>query len=384
MSNRLQWSFMGSGQGQKFLPTNYNEFKRSYSGNSGNLVFYFATQCAVKFEGNSVGVGTSADILNNNNGIIVSMANQLGEHTDLSVNGLKLKNLDVPLVGLGLGAQVKTMTDDCSFIPKGTVEWLKDFVSKSPTSSPSITLRGDYTYSIMEKLGFADNVVSLGCQTNFINPRKNLGETISHLVSNEKIDKITVAAGSPYNKIWRKLEASLLSLAMESNGDYVVQHPEGLIKLAANFSEEEFQEGWDKVFPVYEQFGFNEKVFLKAVKNHFKLYTDVPQWIRSHRQSDVVVGTRIHGIQSALQAGIPAICLYIDSRTKELCEKMKIPHAPANDFTQGITRNDIYRILKEWDYEEYDRNRLFLANTLKDFLHNNKVPIGNTLLNLTS
>jgi len=49
------------------------------------------------------------------------------------------------------------------------------------------------------------------------------------------------------------------------------------------------------------------------------VYFSVPQWIYNYARRDFVIGTRIHGIQAAIQAGTPAVCLYIDIRTKELC-----------------------------------------------------------------
>jgi len=377
MTQEIRWVYVGPGVGQKILPTNIAEFQRLYSGNTGNLVYYFATQCVVQFKGGAQGVGAPTRILNRpGTGIVFSMANQLGSHTDLSEKGLRIDNLDVPVIGLGLGAQVKTMTDDLSFIPAGTIAWMKRFVEMAPSIGPNITVRGDYTLKVMQSLGFGDNVVATGCQTNFINPSRNLGKSIADYFKDRGSKKISVAAGSPFNQDHRRLEASLLSLALESGGDYVVQHPASMIQLVANFSNQEYMEAWEKIFPIYERLGFDRGVFAMAIRNNFKVYNDVPQWIRSHRQSDVIVGTRIHGIQSALQAGVPGICLYIDSRTKELCEKMKIPRASAIDYKDGITAEDIKRILQDWDYEEYDRTRLNLAKQLASFLISNSVSLS--------
>lgn len=385
MKNKIKWAFVGPGAGHKFLPRNYSEFKKLYSGNTGNLLYYFATQTLIKFNGGHFGVANIPEAFNKStNGIVFSMANHLGAHTDMSVRGLKIDNLQTSVVGLGLGAQTKDATDDLSYIPEGSIRYLIEFTEKSLTSSPNITVRGDYTLSIMEKLGLSKKVISIGCQTNFINANKNLGMNIGQQIKDSKFDKISIAAGNPTKKEFRKLETSLLSLAIENNGDYIVQHPESLIKLTANFTDEEFIEGWKKTSPIYLEYGIDEKKLYRAVKDRFKLYNDVPQWMRSHRQSDVVVGTRIHGIQSALQSGVPAICLYIDSRTKELCEKMKIPNAAAVNYESGISYSSIKRILNDWDYEEYDRTRLLLAKDFKQFLENNLIEVSGTLTKLTS
>jgi len=383
MAQEISWIYTGPGGGQKMVPRNIQEFQRLYTGNTGNLLYYFATQCVIQFRAGPYSAEVIAKRLNKPGyGVVLSMANHLGKHTDLSVNGWPLNGLEIPVIALGLGAQVKDMTGDLSFIPKGTISWLKALVARAPSSSPNITVRGEYTLEVMRKLGFGDNVVSIGCQTNFINPQRNLGEVVGKVIEISPLDKITVAAGNPFEHDHRRLEASLLALAVNSSGDYVVQHPLTMVQLVANYSDEEFADAWKKVFPAYQQFGIGEAEFRRAVRDTFKVYSDVSQWMRSHRQSDVVVGTRIHGVQSAIQAGVPAVCLYIDSRTKELCERMKIPHASARDYADGITKDDISRILKEWDYEEYDRTRLDLAKKFSAFLQANAVSLSPSMKQL--
>ena len=69
---------------------------------------------------------------------------------------------------------------------------------------------------------------------------------------------------------------------------------------------------------------------------------------------------------------------------KIICKKMKIPSAPAQKYLHGITIDDIYEILNEWDYEAYDKNSLTLANTLKMFFHNNSISIGKSIDQLTT
>lgn len=41
---------------------------------------------------------------------------------------------------------------------------------------------------------------------------------------------------------------------------------------------------------------------------------------------NLMIGTRIHGTILGLIAGLPSLCLVIDSRTYELCEQMSIPY----------------------------------------------------------
>ena len=96
-------------------------------------------------------------------------------------------------------------------------------------------------------------------------------------------------------------------------------------------------------------------------------YTSVPEWLVSMRKFDVVVGTRIHGVMAGIQAGIPGICLCIDSRTLELCQTMCIPYLNAYDHINGLTLNQIESKLRDWNWRAYDEVRFQLATKLKNF-----------------
>tara|TARA_R110002020_G_scaffold387781_1_gene598528 strand:- start:3344 stop:4495 length:1152 start_codon:yes stop_codon:yes gene_type:complete len=380
----LNWSYVGPDHGQTIYPKNSSEFQRLYTGNTGNLVYYYATRCCIAFSNRKFGFGAKPEIINKiGNGLVFSLANQLGSHTDLGKRGMRLEQLDVPVVGLGLGAQIKEQTEDLSFIPQGTVEWIRQLTERSVSNAPNLTVRGDYTFSILEKLGLADKALPIGCQTNFINPNANLGKTIIDRFNSTGMKKISTAAGSPYNKDFSKLEGSLLNLAINNKGRYIVQHPMDLINVTINYSKEDFKHSFERILPFYQKLGFSEEELVESIENKFRVFVDPTQWMLEHQYSDIVVGTRIHGVQSALQAGVPAVCLYIDSRTKELCEKMKIPHANAKNYLQGITRNDIAEIIADWDYENYDENRLKLSQQFNSFLIDNRIKPSNNLLMLS-
>lgn len=89
-------------------------------------------------------------------------------------------------------------------------------------------------------------------------------------------------------------------------------------------------------------------------------------------QFDFVVGPRIHGIMLALQAGVPALCIAIDSRTKELCETMKVPYVMAADIRSGLTRRDLLKYF-HFDPDEFDANRKMLAQRFVHFMESNKI-----------
>lgn len=61
------------------------------------------------------------------------------------------------------------------------------------------------------------------------------------------------------------------------------------------------------------------------------------EWTSRIKQSDLVLGTRIHGSVLSLSVGKPAICLCIDSRTTELCEMLGVPFLPFDDLPNPLT-----------------------------------------------
>ena len=381
---KTNWSYVGPDQGNASFPQNLSDFKKLYTGNTGNLMYYYATRCCISFRSEQFGFGTSTDVINSSkNGLIFSLANQLGSHIDLSKRGMKLAGLKVPLIGLGLGAQIKEATDDISFIPKGTIDWIRELTNRSITDKPNLTVRGDYTLSILEKIGLSEKAVSIGCQTNFINPNKKLGRSIVDRLGDTGIRHISVAASSPFNRSLQAIENCLLNISIKTKGKYIVQHPIDMISLCTNYSKDSFEDSLKKVYKFYASPNMTIENFRDIIRTNFEMYVDPVQWMLNHHKSDVVVGTRIHGIQSALQAGVPAICLYHDSRTKELCYKMKIPCADIRDYVSGIDELDIERIIKSWDFEEFDKNRVYLAKEFFRFLKFNEVNPSRRLLELS-
>jgi polysaccharide pyruvyl transferase WcaK-like protein len=109
------------------------------------------------------------------------------------------------------------------------------------------------------------------------------------------------------------------------------------------------------------------------MRRHSRTYISIPQWFRDISKHELVVGTRIHGCQLALQAGVPAVCLYIDSRTKELCETMQIPSLSAHELQKAPSVERLLDTLKQWDWEQYDENRMSLAKQTIEFVKNNKM-----------
>lgn len=367
---------MGLGSGNNKLSTCYNEFYQCASSNTGNLLFNYALETLVSLAGTDVRWSTPAEKINaEGHSLLIPMANNIGAHTDLGKSGPKLSGVNVHKTVMGLGAQFQLNQDfEEAFakIPSSSKQWLIDLCNSS--SVPNVSVRGKLTHKVFEKLGVGNKAIPLGCPSHFLSSDKLLGTTISKRVALLDASNfrhgVAVTAGNPAIANLGKLEQFLISTINCFGGKYIVQHPKDLICLT---------EGWYSELTDEEIANVSRMFFHDApvdtMKYWFKrfaiTYRSIPQWYSDISKYDIVVGTRIHGCQIGLQAGVPSICLHIDSRTKELCETMHIPTLPAKEFQKAPSMALIVDTLKKWDWEFYDQNRHQLARQTFEFVKQN-------------
>ena len=273
-----------------------------------------------------------------------------------------LNQINLPKIGVGLGYQGE-FNQESKAIPEGNWRFVKSILNNKPSpTKPNLALRGQKTFDVINEYGFNDGIVVTGCPSIMLNENMRLGEQIASNFK-EKPESIVVAAGSVSHKKLQKLEESMADFITHNNGEYIVQHPESLFYLALgsyNLLSEEAIESWRN----YIRPSLSQNDFLLWMQKYSKLHTHVPTWLRSLKYRDMVLGCRIHGTLAGLMAGIPSVCLYIDSRTKELCEQMSIPALNAYDFQDGIDVNEVYSYAKKINWQEFDFNR---QNLLIDF-----------------
>lgn len=369
---------MGLGSGNNKLVSSYKTLYEAASSNTGNLLFNFALETLIRLAGTDVRWSTPADKINDEgHALLIPMANNIGKHMDLKKSGPKLDGINVQKTVMGLGAQFQLGLEfEKAFdqIPESSKEWLRSLCNSSDI--PNVSVRGKLTHRVFESLGLGDKAVPLGCPSHFLSSNKNLGATLkqnSALLSAEHLAHgIAVTAGNPALANLTKLEQFLIELIDKHGGKYIVQHPKDLICLSegwySDLSLEEIEKVNERFFPALSQ-----EAMKTWFRNNSATYVSIPQWYSDISKVDLVVGTRIHGCQIGLQAGVPAVCLHIDSRTKELCETMAIPTLSAREFQQDPSINKLLDTLNEWDWDSYNENRLSLARKTYDFVLNNQL-----------
>lgn len=303
---------------------------------------------------------------------VVPAANQLGRHGDFGRLAKRFEAVDVPLVMIGLGAQsdVRFTLPD---VPPSTITWLHRVVERAPGIDPNLAVRGEFTRDVLHRYGLADHAAVVGCPSLFINPSQTLGLDIAARVG-RRARRVAVVAG---HQQWRHLSAieqSLGRLVSRTNGSYIGQDPLEMVMLtrgeARRLSAQSLQACRDHVCPDMEL-----EDFARWSERHGQAFFDVPAWLEHYRRFDFVVGTRIHGVMLALQAGVPALCIAHDSRTLELCETMRVPHVLARDHPQGLAEDQLWPLF-QFDGAEFDANRRRLCARYTAFLEGNGLPVA--------
>lgn len=371
-----KYNLMGRGSKSTVIPFNTEELKVNYTMNVGNMIFFYACEHLLSLAESRYGWGGGD--YKNSKGIVIPMANQIGAHFDLLASGPKIDDIEIPIVALGLGAQFESDKVDVNLIPKGTVTWLKQLATKSKVRN--ISVRGKRTEAILHEMGIGASCIALGCPSLLINHSLDLGRKIksksTELINKGKLfNSISIAAGDPYHNNLElcSVERKLIDLINLYDGRYTVQNPLVLMSLSS---------GWINDIPKADLELVRKRWFIELdttdmidwFSNKSDMFFSAAQWIHNYQKKSLVVGTRIHGVQAAIQAGTPAICIYIDSRTKELCEMMNIPAISSEDFDRTENIEILFKdILSNWDGELFDSNRMKIAYKTKLFLESNGV-----------
>jgi Polysaccharide pyruvyl transferase len=340
--------------------------------NTGNLAFHYALVKILGGHQDALPWHTPPERLNQMRRTgVIPCANQLGSHADYGNLAVRFKMLDIPLLAIGLGAQGDAKYETLPEVPEGSVSWVREIANRSVGDAPNIGVRGPFTLKVLEKYGLADKAVVTGCPTLFLNPTPNLGKMIEEKAKNS-FDHVAVAAGHPKWGHLSRIEASLGRILEETGGSYIVQSPMESVAIARGeatlLSQPDLEESRNFVCP-----GMELADFVKWSRRYYRLYLNVSEWMECLRGYDFVIGARIHGVILGLQAGIPGLCIAHDSRTRELCETMKVPFVMASDISSGVKLPDL-RDMFTFDSNEFDHNRRELARTLDNILKQNQLP----------
>lgn len=348
-------------------------------GNSGNLAFEYAIASHLRGNVKFLPWGSSPDQIRATGDIIVlPLANQLGAHTDLGGAAEKLRQINLPVLGLGLGAQAHTQGAVVQ-LSSGTREWLNTLAELAPSSDPNIGVRGAFTQSVIKNEGHEFSSVITGCPSNFTNTDKDLYNKLANSFKN-KPKYIGVMAGIPFIPKLSNIEQDLAEIVTNCGGAYIVQHGLEMLRLARNefdlIAPDTLDLARSYICPNLDLVQFKDWCRRYA----YAIY-DIRAWMDFVRRFDFVIGTRFHGAMIAIQAGVPAGCITHDSRTQEMCETMGIPHRHYSEINGKITSENILDLF-DFNAENYRNTRQLLLKKYLGIYDSAEVPYSKDLLDI--
>lgn len=331
--------------------------------NSGNLIFHAASYKLLATRGATV----TPDRLV----VDASKAEQINERFDAyviplanafrpSYQGLLdrttglIRRLDIPVTVLGVGAQSgrgNFATERLHPIEKS----VRAFVGAVLDRSPSIGVRGEWTYDYLRGLGFRD-VEVIGCPSMFFHG--------GHMAVEKRTLTLKPDANLAINVTpYVKRMASLVRSHHEryENLRYYPQDIETLELLLWGESSRAAARTDDMPFHT------RHPLFLE---NKVQFFVDPWPWIEALRTADFAFGSRIHGNITALLAGTPSFVLAHDSRTLELARYFEIPHRHIKDVRPSVDASDLYA---EADYGPLNRGHAARFATFTDYLSRHRL-----------
>jgi hypothetical protein len=313
--------------------------------------------------------------------VLLSLANQIGKHTDMTVFAEALAKTSVPVVAIGLGAQASYGKSDFDVNP-GTLAFIHQIQKhRNVANENNLWVRGIQTKETL--LGIGVESTAIGCPSLFINPKIDLGHSILQKYKKAHIPKFGIAAGHSSWQVTREIEAFLIS-KLNNEQDYFLQSDEWLFKLADGESAEGFPENPQRALAKLFH-NINIENAGEWLKKHAATFTQIEPWMKKLGDYDFITGGRIHGNILSIQAETMTLAWAIDQRIAELCIQTGVPFISPNQI--GDLNEDLFNYLNHLAIpvmRKFDGNRAWQAWSVGNFLNSNGIMVPIPIRNLAS
>lgn len=266
------------------------------------------------------------------------------------VHAEMIERIGLPVVVFGLGSRApigQSLKE--AVVHPATVRLLKVLSDHAPT----IAVRGEFTADLCRHLG-VHNVEVIGCQSCYMSCRPDF--RFPSAPTDPEL------ARSIVNFTWPSREAPLLTAAMAARATVIGQSAffeYELRKLPPVATMDEVPEEIRSLISASLLRLLTEKrITLSAlqdwVKERFHQFYTIPEWFAFlARGFDLCIGTRFHGNMASLQAGIPAIWVVHDMRTREFCDLLGLPNLPLSELQSGKPLRQL--VEEHFDTAEFHR-----------------------------
>lgn len=321
-----------------FSNDNTEENLLKVGNNSGNIVFDYALMNTIKCTPLDVEeLEKRAWEFDN---LVVRDFIWIKENADMSYFR-KIMNLfkGKPIIPISAGLQSENYKPDFK-LHKNTIQILKEISERA-----QIAVRGEYTAEIFNKYGIK-NIRIVGC------PSVYLGANYGRNVVKRQTDLDNM-----------KIMCNYKTLSKELDNDRDIELLYYFIRHSNYFMEQ------TKCYFPNELRQNQYKDFMPAYVKKRKMFFIFEDWYRFCMQQDFSIGARFHGNVISILAGVPALFIVFDSRTKELTDYFKFPTLSVEKFDTTKSMQYYYDIA---DYAQFNKEYPKKLDNFIDFcLHNN-------------
>lgn len=357
-------AIFGTNGGTSFSAYGFDDALTRIGMNTGNAIFQFALWKMVANPKLTFEPGmTAKHIRDNAQHLLLPAANQVNAAWDMGWLADILERCDLPVTCIGLGAQAGTDNDPRLDLKPGTVRYLKVLSERAGR----IGLRGPFTQQVLEHFGVKNTVIT-GCPSQTINPRLT-GAAIQeqlNLVRQMPCPSVGYVLGTLEAKT-RSAERILAREIAPLPHQLILQTDPRLLRAIYDRKVPQDDAAYVKWVQGVIRPDLNIQDFISYFLQNAIFYSDARSWIDAMRRHDVVMGMRIHGAVTAIQAGKLGVCVTFDSRTKELAETMGYPYIPIDLITEDQTLAQMLEhVIFDADY--FDAARTRNTDTIREIL----------------
>lgn len=344
------------------LDASFEQIWNGIGKNSGNLFFTEAVFRILNEKTERIDWDFDPVLVNERfSKVVIPASNWINTYSDWGGLIERLKQLEIPVIMLGVGLQAPSgLIYETQFHPSA-LELMKTISRKSH----SIGVRGELTRSWLTSQGIL-NAQVIGCPSMFLRLDSNRVTNPSGLV----IQGTKYFATANFGKK-DPSQAAFFKFAFREKLDVVYQSEfeeiEYLIK-----REQISRNSRDRFKVLIDQYGADDPESLEEfIKIHGKVFFSIDQWAGYLATKAGHLGSRIHGSIMAMNSNVPSVMFAHDSRTQEMADYAGIPSLKSGEVRLLSSIREAEKLIENVDLAEYGSIRARNADTFREFLTSN-------------
>jgi len=256
-----------------------------------------------------------------------------------------IDSIDSTIATVGLGAQ--NPNNDIRFLDKN--KSAERFLKKLAEKSKSISVRGGFTASILERLGIT-NLRVTGCPSMFYSlttPKIRINESL--YTSQRKIGlslhpglRKSIFCRSP--KLTRQKHAEIIKFSIENCFSLKLFEQGSPREYNISRKDIPLDQRIESAIEFINLIGAEKILSPTDIIDRMVNLGNIEEWRKEVAVLDALVGFRFHGNMIGLSQGIPCYYYTYDSRLEEFCKLYKLPYSPIenkfnNPFDEILTHD---------------------------------------------